>query len=39
MPTAVKDKEQRAATLRGLFQARRVHILRNDQTNAHRSAS
>ena len=39
MPTAVKDKEQRAATLRGLFQARRVHILPNDQTNAHRSAS
>ena len=34
MPTAGRDKEQRAATLRGLFQARRVHILRNDQTNA-----
>ena len=34
MPTAGRDKEQRAATLRGLFQAGKVHILRNDQTNA-----
>ena len=34
MQTAGRDKEQCAATLRGLFQARKIHILRNDQTNA-----